>query len=439
MICLRNFRLWTKDRPRANEFGDAVQMSIKNERTSISAGEEEASVTLEAAFKSISRGTVEIIPREGFIEKLKQAYIEKRPLRVKVGIDPTAPKLHLGHLVLLQKMKQFQALGHEILFLIGDFTGMIGDPTGRSEVRKPLSREAVLENAETYKTQIFQILDPKRTTVRFNSEWMDLMSAEKMVHLASHYTVARLLERDDFQKRYQTSRAIGVHEFLYPLIQGYDSVALNADIELGGTDQKFNLLVGRVLQKIYGRAQQVVITMPLLEGTDGVRKMSKSFGNDIGLEDPPFEMFGKVMSIRDELMYRYYELLTDADLEEIRAMHPMKAKLALSFSLVARFHGAKAARDARDRFDMTVGRNTDAGSLLEIVIEKSPLKLVDLICGQGWAKSKSAARRLIEQGAVVLNQSKITDPSYELIFENKEARHEIKVGKKNRYYLVKND
>jgi len=414
-------------------------MSIKDENPPSALLDEEVVSEVEAAFEQISRGTVDIIQTQALRDKLKKARLEKRPLRVKVGIDPTAPKLHLGHLVLLQKMKQFQGLGHEILFLIGDFTGMIGDPTGRSEVRKPLTRQAVRENAETYKAQIFQILDPERTRICFNSEWMDVMSSEKMVQLASHYTVARLLERDDFQKRYQASHAIGVHEFLYPLIQGYDSVALNADVELGGTDQKFNLLVGRTLQKVYGQSQQVVITMPLLEGTDGVRKMSKSFGNDIGLEDPPFEMFGKIMSIRDELMYRYYELLTDIDLEKIKVMHPMEAKLELAFSLVRRFHGEAAAKDARKRFDVTVGRKEEAGSLLEIVVAQSPLKLVNLIYEQGWTKSKSAARRLIEQGAVELNQSKIIDPSYELTFNNGQVRHEIKVGKKNRYYLVKND
>lgn len=412
-------------------------MSTKNEDSTVPLLEEKALAKAEAAFELISRGTVEIIPPQSLLEKLKKAYITKKPLRVKVGIDPTAPKLHLGHLVLLQKMKQFQELGHEILFLIGDFTGMIGDPTGRSDVRKPLTREAVLENAETYKKQIFEILDPERTTIRFNSEWMDVMSSQQMVHLASHYTVARLLERDDFQKRYQASHPIGVHEFLYPLIQGYDSVALNADIELGGTDQKFNLLVGRALQKVYGQSAQVVITMPLLEGTDGVRKMSKSFGNDIGLEDPPFEMFGKIMSIRDELMYRYYALLTDKDLDALKEMHPMTAKLALAFLLVARFHGDKAAQDARDRFDVTVGRKSKSSSILEIMLEQSSLKLVDLIYEQGWAKSKTAARRLIEQGAVTLNQSKIVDPGYVFVLSDEHARHEIKVGKKNRYYLVK--
>lgn len=391
---------------------------------------------IENAAALLARGTEEVVPRDGLLAKLKKASDEKRPLRVKVGIDPTAPRLHFGHLVLLQKMRQFQDLGHEILFLIGDFTGMIGDPTGRSEIRKPLTREDVLKNAETYKEQVFKIIDPERTTIRFNSEWMDLMTAEKMVQLTSHYTVARLLERDDFQKRYQSAQPIGVHEFLYPLIQGYDSVALKADIELGGTDQKFNLLVGRVLQKVYAQSRQVVITLPLLEGTDGKRKMSKSFGNDIAFEDIPFEMFGKIMSVRDELMYRYYELLTDQNLEEIRALHPMEAKLRLAFFLVAHFHGRENAQVARDQFDNTVGRQTDADIPSEIVEDEGPIAIVDLIFNKGWAKSKRAARQLILQGAVELNRSKVTDFNQKIVIKDGD-RQEIKVGKKNRYYLVK--
>lgn len=397
----------------------------------------EALAEIERTVEVLSRGTVEIIQKDLLIEKLKQARMEERPLRVKVGIDPTAPKLHLGHLVLLQKMKQFQDLGHQVLFLIGDFTGMIGDPTGRSEIRKSLTREEVLQNAETYKEQVFKVLDPSRTTIHFNSEWMDVMPAERMVHLASHYTVARLLERDDFQKRYQSAHPIGVHEFLYPLIQGYDSVALSADIELGGTDQKFNLLVGRTLQKIYGQSQQVVIMMPLLEGTDGHRKMSKSFGNDIGLQDAPFEMFGKIMSIRDELMYRYYELLTDEKMDEIRALHPMESKLRLAFSFVQQFHGFEAAASARDQFDVTVGRKTEVGDIPpEIEVDGSE-KLLDLIYDKGWAKSKRAARQLILQGAVELDHKKVTDPDYEVVLQSDEVRRDIKIGKKKRYFLVK--
>ncbi len=392
---------------------------------------------LESAFELISRGTDEIISKPFLMAKLKKSLLEKKPLLVKVGIDPTAPRLHLGHLVLLQKMRQFQDLGHEILFLIGDFTGMIGDPTGRSDTRVPLTREDVLKNSVSYKEQIFKVIDPSRTSIRFNSEWMDLMTPEKMVHLASKYTVARLLERDDFQKRYQSNHSIGVHEFLYPLIQGYDSVALEADIELGGRDQKFNLLVGRTLQKSYGQAQQVVITLPLLEGTDGQRKMSKSFKNDIAFDDSPFHMFGKIMSIRDELMYRYYELLTNQNLSGIKQLHPMEAKLRLAYLLVEQFNGSQKAKEAQDQFNATVGRQTESEIPCEIVEDEGHQKIIDLMCEKGWAKSKRSARQLVIQGAVELNQEKITDPNYEIVFKNQDDRHDIKVGKKIRYYLIK--
>lgn len=389
---------------------------------------------IDPSWQLLFRGAVEVIQKNELLEKLKKSKVDGRPLRIKAGFDPTAPDLHLGHTVLFQKMKQFQDLGHEVIFLIGDFTGMIGDPSGRSETRKQLTREQVLQNAETYKAQIFKVLDPKKTTIRFNSEWFGTMNAEGLIRLASQYTVARILERDDFQKRYQQLQPIGIHEFLYPLIQGYDSVALKADVELGGTDQKFNLLVGRELQKIEGQPQQVVMTMPLLEGTDGVRKMSKSYGNYIALEDPPAEMFGKVMSIRDELMYRYYELLTDMSLDEVRMLHPMEAKLRLAFLLVERFHGAKKAQEGRDQFDATVGRKGREGTLLECRVAPGQHRLVDLIYSQGWAPSKSEARRLIQQGAVELDGEKIADPNYELIVEDG-RRHDIKVGKKIKCFL----
>ena len=392
--------------------------------------------SFDQSLEILSQGAVEIIQKESLLEKLKKAKTEKRPLRVKLGIDPTAPHLHLGHVVLLQKMKQFQDLGHEILLLIGDFTGMIGDPSGRSEIRKQLTRDEVLKNAETYKEQIFKLLDPQQTTIRFNSEWMDTMTSERLIHLASQYTVARILERDDFQKRYKECLPIGIHEFLYPLIQGYDSVALKADVELGGTDQKFNLLVGRALQKIYGQAQQVVLTMPLLEGMDGVRKMSKSYGNDIALEDPPFEMFGKVMSIRDELMYRYYDLLTDEPLSKVKKAHPMESKLRLASILVTRFHGNQEAKEAQDRFDMTVGRKIRGDHLCKVALGSTPIKLIDLLFEKGWASSKGSARRLIQQGAVELNGKKIRDSTYEIALNKREECYDIKVGKKIRYSLV---
>jgi len=284
--------------------------------------------SLDEQMRVICRGTVDVLPREELAAKLR----EGRPLRVKLGADPSAPDLHLGHLVALNKLREFQDLGHVVIFLIGDFTGMIGDPTGRSETRKPMTLEQVRANAETYRQQVFKILDPARTEVRFNSEWMDRMPARDMIRLCAHYTVARMLERDDFAKRYEEERAIGVHEFLYPLIQGYDSVALQADVEVGGTDQRFNLLVGREIQKAYGQASQVVVTLPLLEGTDGVQKMSKSLGNAIGIADRPDDMFGKLMSISDAMMLRYYELLVGEEVNALRrqiesgAVHPMELK-----------------------------------------------------------------------------------------------------------------
>jgi tyrosyl-tRNA synthetase len=383
---------------------------------------------------TLLRGTVEVIQRSDLMDKLRAARAAARPLRIKAGFDPTTPDLHLGHTVLFQKMRQFQDLGHEVIFLIGDFTGMIGDPSGRSEVRKPLSREAVSKNAETYKAQAFKILDPSKTTIRFNSEWMGKMSAEGLIHLASQYTVARILERDDFQKRYQGSHPISIHEFLYPLIQGYDSVALKADVELGGTDQKFNLLVGRELQKMAGQPPQVILTLPLLEGTDGVRKMSKSFGNAIALEDPSDILFGKVMSVPDGLMYRYYELLTDAEMETVRSQHPMEAKLALASQLVARFHGQERVLEARDRFDMTVGRKPATEAAPVCLLSTGTVRLVDLLHTQGWAASKSAARRLILQGGVECDGAKLTDPNTEITLLPG-CCHDLKVGKKIRYLL----
>jgi len=393
-------------------------------------------MVVEQVLEHLSSAAVEVIQKDGLTEKLKIAQAEGRSLRIKLGIDPTAPHLHLGHVVLLKKLKQFQELGHEVILLIGDFTGMIGDPSGRSVIRKQLTRDEVLKNAQTYKDQVFKILDPHRTTIRFNSEWMDAMSAERLIHLASQYTVARILERDDFQKRYQEGRPIGIHEFLYPLMQGYDSVALRADIELGGTDQKFNLLVGRALQKIYGQAQQVVMTMPLLEGLDGKRKMSKSYGNDIALKDPPSEMFGKVMSVQDELMYRYYELLTDEPLSSLKSAHPMESKLKLASMLVAHFHGEREAQEAREQFDLTVGRKVQRDRLSRVVLGAEPVKLVVLLSEKGWASSKGHARRLIQQGAVELNGEKVEDPGREVFLSKEDPACEIKVGKKNRHLLV---
>src|SRR4249920_2269899 len=308
---------------------------------------------LHTQLELIKRGAVEVLPEEELLAKLKR----ERPLRIKTGFDPTAPDLHLGHTVLIQKMKQFQDLGHEVIFLIGDFTGMIGDPSGKSETRKQLTREEVVTNAETYKEQIFKILDPEKTIIEFNHRWMEKLDAVGLIELAAKYTVARMLEREDFKQRYQKQMSISIHEFLYPLVQGYDSVVLKADIELGGTDQRFNLLMGRELQREYGQEPQVVLTMPLLEGLDGVHKMSKSLGNYIGINEAPENIFGKIMSISDELMWRYYELLSDKNLADIHGnrscvetgeLHPMEVKKSLAEELVARFHGAAAAQSARD-------------------------------------------------------------------------------------------
>ncbi|HET6370219.1 MAG TPA: tyrosine--tRNA ligase, partial [Nitrospiria bacterium] len=290
--------------------------------------------SVEREMEIIERGTVDVIIRERLVEKLRDSKRNNKPLLIKAGFDPTAPDLHLGHVVLLEKMRQFQSLGHRVVFLIGDFTAMIGDPSGQSKTRKVLTREQILENAKTYERQVFKILDFQKTKIDFNSRWMGKMSAEDLIRLAAQYSVARILERDDFQKRYREQLPIRVHEFLYPLVQGYDSVALHADVELGGTDQKFNLLVGRDLQEAYGQSPQIVITMPLLEGTDGKLKMSKSLGNYIALEDPPNVMFGKIMSINDELMYRYYELLTEENLDLVRKMHPRDAKVHLGELIV---------------------------------------------------------------------------------------------------------
>ncbi|HIO69782.1 MAG TPA: tyrosine--tRNA ligase, partial [Nitrospirales bacterium] len=305
---------------------------------------------LDQQLSLLLRGTIEVIPQEDLRQKLEWSQKHDRPLKIKAGFDPTAPELHLGHTVLLHKLKHFQDCGHDIIFLIGDFTGMIGDPSGVSETRKPMTKEQVKDNATTYERQIFKILDPHRTIIDYNSRWMQTMTAEQVIELASHHTVARMLERDDFEKRYAAGKPITIHEFLYPLIQGYDSVVLDADLEIGGTDQKFNLLMGRELQRDYGKTPQVVMTMPLLEGTDGVRKMSKSFGNVIALDDSPTEMFGKLMSVSDVLMLRYYELLSDRDLEDVRSMHPMEAKKDLAHDIVARYHGEENAQGSREEF-----------------------------------------------------------------------------------------
>ncbi len=385
---------------------------------------------LQRQLELIGRGAVEIINAKELEEKLAKSIKDKQPLRVKAGFDPTAPDLHLGHTVLIHKLKHFQDLGHEVIFLIGDFTGMIGDPTGVSETRKSLTKDEVRQNAKTYERQIFKILDPDRTTIDFNSRWMSVMTAEQLIHLSAHYNVARMLERDDFHKRYRDQKPISIHEFLYPLVQGYDSVALEADIELGGTDQKFNLLVGRELQRAYGQAPQVVLTTPLLEGTDGVRKMSKSLGNYIALEDTPGDMFGKVMSVSDALMLRYYELLTTNDLKAVKATHPMEAKLALAREIVTRYHGAKAGEEAQAGFQQRFReREFPADTAEKKVLPPGPVPLAALLATAGLAPSKTEARRLIAQGGVEIDGEKMTDGDH--IVQGEAGRdYRLKVGKK---------
>jgi tyrosyl-tRNA synthetase len=360
-------------------------------------------------------GTVDVLPAGELEKKVEASVAARQPLRIKLGADPSAPDLHLGHAVVLRKLAQFQACGHEVVFLIGDFTGMIGDPTGKSETRKPLTREQVQANARTYQTQVFKILDPARTTIRFNSEWMDEMRPADMVRLCAHYTVARILERDDFAKRMRESRPIGIHEFLYPLVQGYDSVALRADVEVGGTDQRFNLLVGRELQKAYGQEQQCILTMPLLEGTDGQQKMSKSLDNAIGIADQPEEMFGRLMSISDDLMVRYADLLSERlgglrQRLDAAAVHPMEAKKSLAHELVGRFHGPGAA-DAAQRFFEQRFQEKSAYAPEELTFDAQggEAPLFALVTGAGFASSNSEARRLIAQRAVRIDDAVVED------------------------------
>ncbi|MBI3248319.1 MAG: tyrosine--tRNA ligase [Deltaproteobacteria bacterium] len=369
-------------------------------------------LSVDDQLREIQRGTVDIVP----LEELKRKLETGRPLRIKLGLDPSAPDLHLGHTVVLNKLRQFQQLGHTVIFLIGDFTGMIGDPTGRSETRKPLTREQIKTNADTYTLQAFKILDPERTEIRFNSEWMEAMAPADMIRLCSQYTVARLLERDDFAKRFRENLPIHVHELLYPLVQGYDSVALRADVELGGTDQRFNLLVGRELQRTYGQEPQVILTMPLLEGTDGVQKMSKSLGNYIGITESPAEIYGKVMSISDQLMVKYYELLSAVDHAQVEAIrkgerHPMEAKQALATELVTRFHGQPAAEQAAAEFSQRFQRR-ELPTELETFSwsgQEAAVWICHLMKEAGLAKSTSEARRLILQGGVRLNGEKVDD------------------------------
>ncbi|ALS31957.1 MULTISPECIES: tyrosine--tRNA ligase [Pseudoalteromonas] len=376
---------------------------------------------LQTALAEIKRGTEEILIEDELVEKLKSG----KKLKIKAGFDPTAPDLHLGHTVLINKMKTFQDLGHEVVFLIGDFTGMIGDPTGKNVTRKPLTREDVLANAETYKEQVFKILDPAKTTVAFNSTWMENLGAAGMIKLAARQTVARMLERDDFKKRYASGQSIAIHEFLYPLVQGWDSVALEADVELGGTDQRFNLLMGRELQKDEGQKPQTVIMTPLLEGTDGVQKMSKSLGNYIGITDAPNDMFGKIMSISDVLMWRYYDLLSGLSIAGINAQkerveqgtNPRDIKIELAKELIARFHSEADAQAAHDDFIQRFQKKAlpDEIPELTVTIEQDSILIANLLKEANLVASTSEAMRMIKQGAVKLNgEDKITDTKLEI-------------------------
>lgn len=389
--------------------------------------------TLDEALALIKRGAEEILVEEELKAKLK----EGRPLRVKAGFDPTAPDLHLGHTVLINKLRQFQELGHEVMFLIGDFTAMIGDPTGKSATRPPLSRDQVIENAQTYEHQIYKILDPDKTLVMFNSSWMNGMGSAELIQLASRHTVARMLERDDFSKRYGSGQPIAIHEFLYPLIQGYDSVAMKADVELGGTDQKFNLLVGRQLQESFGQKPQTVLTMPILEGLDGVQKMSKSLNNYVGINDAPDEMFGKLMSISDELMWRYFELLSFRPMSEIdgfkreieQGKNPRDVKFLLAEEIIARFHDSEAATRARESFIARFQKGAMPDEMPELTLsaDEEAMPIANLLQKAGLVQSTSEAMRMIQQGAVRIDGERVEDKKLEISVG---AVHVFQVGKR---------
>ena len=374
----------------------------------------------ESAFAEIKRGSDEILIEEELIERLK----EQKPLKIKAGFDPTAPDLHLGHTVLINKVRTFQQLGHEIIFLIGDFTGLIGDPTGKNATRKPLTKEQVLENAKTYQEQVFKILDPEKTTIRFNSEWMNALGADGIIKLAASQTVARMLERDDFKKRYANGQPIAIHEFLYPLVQGWDSVALESDVELGGTDQRFNLLMGRELQKTQGQRQQTVLMMPLLEGLDGVQKMSKSLNNYIGITDSPTEMFGKIMSISDELMWRYFDLLSFRPIPEIESLkasveqgkNPRDIKIELAQELIERFHSKQEADKALSDFIQRFQKNAIPDDMPEVMItlDGDSIGVANLIKEAKLCASTSEAMRMIKQGAVKIDGKRVEDSKLQL-------------------------
>jgi tyrosyl-tRNA synthetase len=399
-------------------------------------------IELERQYAVLAKGTAEIIPEEAFKEKIAESIYFNRPLKVKLGLDPTAPDIHVGHTVVLQKLRQFQLFGHQIQLIIGDFTGRIGDPTGKSETRKQLTEEDVIHNAETYRKQIFKILDPLKTDVFFNSKWLSLLNLAEVVQLSSKVTVARMLERDDFCKRYTTGLPIHIHEFFYPLMQGYDSIALESDIEIGGTDQKFNLLMGRTLQKEYGKATQAVITMPLLEGLDGVQKMSKSLGNYIGIDEAPNEIYGKVMSIPDGLMPKYYELVTDLSIDGLEQLklslsngvsHPRDVKMQLAKTIVRQFHSDAAALEAEQHFIAVFQKKTLPPEIKEVrflqtdLDENGMIRVSKLLICLQLQTSLSEAKRSIQGGAISINELKVLDPNAELTVKEGDI---IQVGKR---------
>ncbi len=386
--------------------------------------------------KVLKRGTAEIVPEEEFVRKLENSIREGRPLRVKLGLDPTAPDIHLGHSVVLNKLRQFQDLGHEVHLIIGDFTGRIGDPSGKSETRKQLSEEEVLENARTYEMQIFKILDKGKTFIYFNSEWLSRMTFADVINLAGKYTVARMMEREDFSRRFREGIPISVHEFLYPLMQGYDSVVLRADVELGGTDQKFNLLIGRDLQKEYGQEPQIALMMPILEGTDGIQKMSKSLGNYIGINEDPNEMYGKTMSIPDSLIIRYFELVTRVPMEEIKEieaamreerMNPRDAKMRLAREIVAMYHGQEAALKAEERFKMVFQQREIPEDIEEFTPSTNPIWIGKLLVEASLCPSTSEAKRLVIQGAVKIDGKRIEDENANVALEDGQV---LQVGRR---------
>ncbi|HBO97312.1 MAG TPA: tyrosine--tRNA ligase [Candidatus Omnitrophica bacterium] len=387
-------------------------------------------MAINESLEHISRGTAEIINPEGLKAKLLASQKSKKPLRVKAGFDPTAPDIHLGHTVLLRKLRQLQDLGHQVFFLIGDFTAQIGDPTGKDQIRPQLDRQKINQNAKTYKEQVFKILDPKRTEVVFNSAWLDKLSSQEVLSLTAHSTVAQMLARSDFKKRFEEKKEISLLEFVYPLLQGYDSVHLKADIELGGSDQKFNLLMGRQLQEAYGQEPQAIIMTPLLEGTDGVNKMSKTLNNYIGINESADEAFGKIMSISDDLMYRYYETLTDLDMAQIRALHPKEAKMKLAGEIIARFHDSEKAEQARKNFEKVFTRGQTPENVPEYRLGPGTTSLVDILLLEKLVDSRREFQRLLSQGAISHNNHAIRDAHW------RPQGGIIKVGKRRFLKLI---